>query len=274
MCRKRIHLDKLARYLQHGHRIDGWLDRYSAVFIADLCRYQSVHGIFGSVAEIGVHMGRLFLLLNLAKLPDEKSLAIDVFDDQHLNVDKSGYSSREKFLSNVAKWCGDQNIEIIQKSSLHLSVREILDRVGPCRIISIDGGHTEECVMNDLQLAEGILLDEGVVVLDDFFHQEWPGVASGGSRHMLDPAMALRPFCITPNKLYLSKSVYHDFYRSHFAIAHRDKFEKTVSIFGCETDVYGCSDQRYTFRSRMKEMIKASPFGPFSIKISRAIRSL
>ena len=60
--------------------------------------------------------------------------------------------------------------------------------------------------MNDLQLAEGVVLDKGVVVLDDFFNQEWPGVASGGSRHMLDPATALRPFCITPNKLYLSRS--------------------------------------------------------------------
>ena len=91
---------------------------------------------------------------------------------------------------------------------------------------------------------------------------------------MLDLATALRSFRITPNKLYLSRSVYHDFYRSHFAIAHRDKFEKTVKIFGCDTDVYGCSDQRYTFRFRMKEMIKASPLGPFSIKINRAIRGL
>jgi Methyltransferase domain len=265
-------MDKLARYLRHGHRVRGWLDRYSAIFIADLCRHQSEHGIFGSVAEIGVHTGRLFLLLNLTKLPNEKSLAIDVFSDQHLNVDESGYGNREKFLSNVAKWCSDQNVEIIQKSSLDLSVREILDRVGPCRIMSIDGGHTEECVLNDLRLAEGILLDRGVVVLDDFFHQSWPGVASGASRHMLDQTTALRPFCITPNKLYLSRLPCRDIYRSFFAGTHFDKFEKTVTIFGCEVDVYGCYAPRYTFKYRIKEMIKASPVGPISKKIFRAMR--
>jgi hypothetical protein len=265
-------MDKLTRYLRYGHRVRGWLDRYSATFIADLCRYQSEHGIFGSVAEIGVHMGRLFLLLNLAKLPDEKSLAIDVFGDQHLNVDQSGDGNREKFLSNVAEWSGDRNIEIIQKSSLDLSIREILDRVGPCRIISIDGGHTEECVLNDLRLAEGVLLDRGVVVLDDFFNQSWPGVASGASRYMLDQTTALRPFCITPNKLYLSRLPCRDIYRSFFAVAHVDKFEKTVTIFGCDVDLYGCDAPRYTFWHRIRDMIKASPVGPISVKIFRAMR--
>jgi Methyltransferase domain len=266
-------MDKLARYLRYGHRVHGWLDRYSAIFIADLCRYQSGRGIFGSVAEIGVHEGRLFLLLNLAKLPDEKSLAIDVFGDQHLNVDKSGHGNRKIFFSNVAKWCGDQNIEIIQTSSLDLSVREILDRVGPCRIMSIDGGHSEKCVMNDLRLAEGVLLDRGAVVLDDFFHQSWPGVASGASRHMLDHTTTLRPFCITPNKLYHSRLPYRDIYRSFFAITHADKLEKTVTMFGCEVDVYGCCAPRYTVKHRIKEMIKASAVGPILVKISRAIKS-
>ena len=180
--------------------------------------------------------------------------------------------AREKFLSNVLKWCGDQNIEVIQKSSLDLTTLEILDRVGPCRIMSIDGGHTEECVLNDLQLAEGVLLDRGVVVLDDFFHQSWPGVAAGASRHMLDQTTGLRPFCITPNKLYLSRLSCREFYRSFFAASHPDKFEKTVTIFGCEVDVYGCDALRYTFKYRAKEMIKASPVGPISMKIFRAIR--
>jgi hypothetical protein len=267
-------MDKLARYLRHGHRVRGWLDRYSAVFIADLCRYQSEHGIFGPVVEIGVHLGRLFLLLNLARLPDEKSLAIDVFSDQHLNTDESGFGNREQFLSNVAKWCGDQNIEVIQKSSLDLTTREILGRVGPCRIMSIDGGHTEECVLNDLRLAEGVLVDTGVVVLDDFFNQSWPGVASGASSYMLDQTTALRPFCITPNKLYLCKLPCREFYRSFFAITHSSKFEKTVTIFGCEVDVYGCDAPRYSFKHRIKEMIKASPVGPTSMRIVRAIKGL
>jgi hypothetical protein len=80
-------------------------------------------------------------------------------------------------------------------------------------------------------------------------HSQGPGVASGASRHMLDHTTTLRPFCITPSTLYLSRRPYRDIYRSFFAITRAGKLEKTVTIFGCEVDAYRCYAPRYTFKA-------------------------
>src|SRR5689334_11579564 len=90
----------LRAYLQVGwNSVHGWLDRYSATVIADLTHVQREHRIVGAYGEIGVHHGKLFILMRLAA-PEDRCFAIDVFDDQHLNVDHSGAGDRAKFLSN------------------------------------------------------------------------------------------------------------------------------------------------------------------------------
>src|SRR5690349_15610200 len=81
---------QLRRYLRRHGEIPGWLDDFSARFIAEIGRIQAERGVKGSVAEIGVHMGRLFILLKLLVSPDERALALDIFAHQQLNVDGSG----------------------------------------------------------------------------------------------------------------------------------------------------------------------------------------
>src|SRR5690348_13037552 len=83
-------MDPIETYLRRHHEIPGWLDDYSARFIAEIGRIQERRRVKGSVAEIGVHMGRLFILLRLLAASDEPALALDVFHDQELNVDESG----------------------------------------------------------------------------------------------------------------------------------------------------------------------------------------
>ena len=195
---------RVQAYLRKGSRhVPGWLHGHSARFIADLSDIQKRKGLSGSVGEIGVHMGRLFILLHLTRAPGETSFAVDVFGDQHLNVDRSGAGDREKFLANVARWGGSTDgIELIQKSSLAVRPEEILNRAGRCRLLSIDGGHTEECVLNDMRLAEAVLQDHGIVILDDYFHPSWPDVSTGTARYALDPSTRLRPLAITSGKLF------------------------------------------------------------------------
>ena len=90
-------VDRLSSYLKSGEEVHGWLNQYSAAFIADLSMLQAASGITGAVGEIGVHMGRLFILLKLTAMPTERSFAIDVFGDQHKNEDHSGLGDREHF---------------------------------------------------------------------------------------------------------------------------------------------------------------------------------
>lgn len=85
----------------------------------------------------------------------------------------------------------------------------MLEAVGPCRLVSVDGGHTEECTRSDLALAEAVLAPGGVAILDDYFNPEWPDVSTGAARYCLDPSTVLRPFAISPNKVYLARPDWH-----------------------------------------------------------------
>jgi peptide chain release factor 2 len=86
-----------------------------------LCQGTNAYGLLS--AEIGVHHGRLFIPMALARRPGERALAIDVFEDQHLNVDHSGKGDRARFEENVAR-TGAAPIDIL-KGELGLALGQI-----------------------------------------------------------------------------------------------------------------------------------------------------
>ena len=230
---------KLDLYIRNAHlTVEGWLDDRSAEFIASLGCAQTRHGLNGAVGEIGVHMGRLFILLYLLRREEEGSFAIDVFGRQDLNVDRSGYGDRAIFRRNLESWAGgDPKVEVFERSSLDVGAAEVRDKVGPCRLISIDGGHTEACTLNDLRLAEAVLDVHGVAVLDDQFNEQWPDVSTGFASYCFDPDSKLRPFAISPNKVYLARPEMHAFYRG--AMEELEDLSKRSTTYRCEVDLYG-----------------------------------
>ena len=149
-------------------------------------------GINGAVAEIGVHHGRLFILMHLTSPAGQKDIAIDIFENQQLNRDHSGRGDRAQFLGNLQRWGGrPADVVIVQQSSLDLNPTDILRAVGHVRLFSVDGGHTEECVTNDLNLAQSVLCEGGILVLDDFFNEYWPEVAIGTMKFLTSSASRL-----------------------------------------------------------------------------------
>ena len=231
--------DRLERYLRDGlDAVEGWLDPFSARFVATISEIQRQAGWRGSSGEIGIHHGKLFLVLRLAT--DEPCFAIDVFEQQHLNKDDSGYGNRRAFLANLERWAGsDHGVTIIAKSSLDVTAPEIVGPCGRVRLLSIDGGHTEDCVSSDLRLAEKVLHPYGVAIADDYFNPSWPAVSVGVARHCLDPDSWLRPFAISPNKLYLARIEHAALYRDRLRTSHAGHFRKEAEMFGARVDVYG-----------------------------------
>lgn len=261
-------------YLDNNQRVHGWLHQYSAAFIADISELQCENDIGGAVGEIGVHMGRLFILLKLTAMDNERCFALDVFCKQHLNIDSSGFGDRDTFLRNVRQWTGDADITVMQASSLDVKASDIVDAVGQCRLVSIDGGHTEQLVCNDLQLIESVLIERGIIILDDFFNEAWPGVAAGAARYFLDPSTNARPFAITPNKVYLARPAHHEFYRKAIKKKQQPFFEKTVRIFGNDVDIFGSrlSDRSFNQRRR-RQMVKGKivSTGRFARKLFKVV---
>ena len=81
------------------------------------------------------------------------------------------------------------------------------------RLISVDGGHTEEITASDLAVADAALADGGIVVVDDVFNETWPGVADGVHRYFRDQPRLVH-FAICANKTFFCRSSHADGYRA------------------------------------------------------------
>lgn len=202
----------LEKYKENFAAVQGWADPklFDTIDLID----KSGINRQGGIAEIGVHHGKFYILLNQVVDVHYQSWAIDVFDMQHLNIDKSGEGNRFIFETNLRdydKFQG-QNTKILQMDSLSLT-NQIPD--ASLRFVSIDGGHTVEHTINDLKIAERIIHNEGVIILDDIMGVYWCGVTEGYIKYsMTYPTIV--PFAMGHNKLYLCKLSHHQYYFTLF----------------------------------------------------------
>ena len=89
---------------------------------------------------------------------------------------------------------------------------------GPLRFVSVDGGHTSEITAHDLDTAEAALGEGGIIVVDDVFNEQWPGVGDG-VRHYFERRPNLAPFAIGANKTYFCRPSHRDIYHDAAAAA-------------------------------------------------------
>ena len=205
----------LWQYLREDKKkVHGWLQRVDAEIIGAIFEAQAEQTIQGSCVEIGVHHGKSFIPLCMALEGNEQALCIDVFEDQSKNKDASGKGNRDVFLKNLA-WLNIEFDEanIIQASSEEVTPEQILDKVGPVRMFSVDGGHWSSIVQNDLRLAEVTLAAGGVIALDDYCRAEWPDVTYGYTLWQAATESDIVPFAIGSNKLFLCRKGFAERYQ-------------------------------------------------------------
>lgn len=197
-----------ARYIKEMDSIYGWLLPSAAEIISHTQYHQTRLGISGDCMEIGTFHGRLFVLLALGMQPDERAVGIDIFEDQHLNKDASGFAFGEHVLrKNVIDWEPQCSTEILKLDSSTLG-NEFIAAYGTMRWISVDGSHTMEATASDLRLAERCLIPGGIVAVDDMYRVAWSGVTAGIFKYLYDGGK-LVPFAIIPNKLLLTTDTAH-----------------------------------------------------------------
>jgi hypothetical protein len=211
------------QYAERGHRqVYGWLTRTAARTTISLAACQQRLGVKGGVCEIGVHQGKFLILLGLLLQPQERALGIDLFENS-----VGGYepSMKDDVLARLRAFGIDaRSVDLISANSMSLSPQSVLDSTGPVRLFSVDGGHSAENTFNDLRLACGTLAPHGLVLLDDFFNPQWPGVAEGTCQFMAENPGLLAPVAIAGGK---------------FAFARNDAEPYRQAIAGMRSTVFG-----------------------------------
>jgi hypothetical protein len=204
-----------ATYRYWGQRrVEGYTEAPVFDMLKVLDGAQRAHGVSGSVVEIGVHHGRLLIVMHLLQRENERSVAIDLFDDQERNVDQSGLGDLGKFERNVSKW-SQRPVVVHQGDSTQLKAGDVPEMTG-ARLFSVDGGHTAEIVQSDMKLAADCICEGGIVIADDVFNQQWPDV-SVGTLNYLRGGGTLVPFGIGYNKTLFAQPEYAARYRDALA---------------------------------------------------------
>jgi hypothetical protein len=107
----------------------------------------------------------------------------------------------------------DAQVRTIVKSSVEIRGAEKEHALDDLRFFSVDGGHTRALTLNDLEIADASLAPHGVAALDDVFNANWPGVVSGLFAFLAHRG-SLAPFAIFPNKVFLCRPQFSEFYRN------------------------------------------------------------
>lgn len=204
--------NNLQRYYDNGYNIvEGWVEP-KILSVMDYLNFLPINKK-GGACEIGIHHGRFFIALNQL-IDNYDSYAIDVFDRQDLNIDRSGEGRKDLFIKYIIEYDyahKGNNVVIIEDDSTNTSSDISIIKNGSIRFMSIDGGHTVEHVFNDLKIAERILSNEGVVILDDINNHWWMSVIEGLTKYLIQ-SPPLIPFAVGNNKMFLCKMSYHPYY--------------------------------------------------------------
>lgn len=223
------------RYRRLARRLEGWLTLDAACFL-DFCDgVQKREGIVGHIFEIGVHHGRTTVLLGLFVRPGNERLIVnDIFDLQHFNISTSGFGSEKIFLKNLRVSLPDLGcLSVIKKPSASLTLEETTEA---CRIFVIDGGHTAEETLSDLETARRAILPRGLIMVDDYANMEFAGVSEGICR-FLQRREEIVPWAYCFNQMFLvsreqaafyndqlDSSAFRDFCRRHRYIGKRVRY--------------------------------------------------
>jgi len=200
-----------------------------------LSRIQNEEGIFGSIAELGVHHGRFTGALFITARENEKLIAADLFEDlQYQNIDVSGYGNKQAFVNGMRMYgLNESDLHLIHTGSTEDIPFDwyIRNDFEPFRLISVDAGHTAGLTFNDLEIAFCNALRGSIIILDDFFHNLWPGVTEGFYQFaQMGPIEGVYPFlrCEGKNFVTNDKDLHKKYYN---ALRNEPKFKLFLSAY-------------------------------------------
>jgi hypothetical protein len=187
--------------------INGWLHDEAALLTAHLVRAQRQLGIAGPTLEIGVYEGKYLSVLYELSQAGEPVVGVDLFVGA---ADKQ--PAADKVRSHIAAACGEAaRLKVVVEDSMKLTSERLAREIGAphARFISIDGGHTRELVLHDLEAACPLLQPGGILALDDAFNHATPGVIEAIAEYFVTRSPRLAPFALCYNKMFVTTPDYH-----------------------------------------------------------------
>lgn len=199
----RVDATRLAAATSHFKSVDGYLSRGSAQLFILLDEIQRVDfGLEGDILEVGAFKARSSIFFGHLLSEGETLHVSDLFDRQDLNVSASlgpGWDAWKKNFDKFSKTGIDVLIHRGPSQKFQVG-----DRGNTFRITYLDGGHSTQEVLYDLELAEKLLTEDGCAIVDDTFFEDFPGTTEGVIAYTYQHPDGLVPFLCFDNKVALA----------------------------------------------------------------------
>jgi len=191
-------------------RIPGWFTVDDCSHFHVILQMQNRTGVDGDLLEIGSYYGRSTGAMVGHLKMNEKLIVCDAFDTIPTQDVYSSFPTVKEFLSNIV----DVHSSVdLSKIEIHECLSSGLTLPGSCtlRFAHVDGGHSRDEALQDLELVYGRLCRSGVIAVDDFENPGWPEVSVGVSdflsRHPDMEVLAdLNRFGEAGRKIYLIRT--------------------------------------------------------------------
>jgi hypothetical protein len=182
--------------------IPGWFPRIDVALFRFFLGEQVRQGQAGDLAELGVYLGASATLIGAYQQPGETFTVVDLFGGSAPdpgNRDENGryYEkvSQPAFEANYRRVHHDLPV-VIRGTSTSIRGRAARSRH---RFVHIDASHEYSHVREDIETAKELLSADGIVVVDDYREEVFPGV---GAAVWPELSEGLVPLALTPQKLY------------------------------------------------------------------------
>lgn len=183
------------RYRTEFAWVAGWFSNQAIATWDSLLTLQTALGLRGNLLEIGVFKGKSAVLMVLHSRPQETCVFVD--------------PALRKEAIDVIEIIRPQNNVWLRDMSQNIRGDERLQSLaGTFRWIHVDGEHSGRAVMNDLEIAEGLLSPEGIICLDDFMSAAYPQVAMAAYRFLDCRSREFSLFLNGFNKGYICRTMY------------------------------------------------------------------
>jgi hypothetical protein len=217
--------------------LPGWFSQDAALMFMAYNQLIADQGITGNTLEIGVYHGKSSIALASLRGQFATFTAIDPFDAlQSHDGTSSDLGMKASFLANMeASFPTLEWARIIAAPSA--TVRA--DALGPHTFCHIDGLHTAQGTYADLCLCAEVTVPGGLVAIDDYFNQQFPGVCEGALRFERRHRGVLTPIAIGFNKVLFQRGPESDlnerFARefSYIPTKVATMWDRAVSLFEC-----------------------------------------
>ena len=206
-------LDDIPGFLDKFDSVQGMMSRLSGASFISILKHQEAENNIGDIVEFGVYKGKSAFLLAHFINPPENLVLVDtrilseVSEIKKIAPGVRIFETSSKKFSESRKMSGD----------LHKKVR----------FLHIDGNHTFDNVAEDMEIAEKLVTDDGLVVLDDFLNPNYPQVQAATYRHLYTKNSRFAVFLIGGNKAFLCNKKNHNRWLNYAVSGFADDMEHT-----------------------------------------------